>query len=158
MKPVDDLALQATAAEEEAPEELEQYLIFEVRGGAYGVDILQTQEVLKPIAATRIPNTPEEVLGVINLRGNIVPVIDLGRKLGHDFTVIEASSRIIVCTFSKKLVGLLVDRVLETAQIPASSIESSEVRGLSGDTVIGAGRSGSRVFLLMNPAAVFVDD
>lgn len=137
-----------------APEAFEQYLIFEVRGGAYGVDILQTQEVLKPIASTRIPNTPSELLGVINLRGSIVPVIDLGKKLGHEFTTLRDASRIIVCTFGGKLVGLLTDCVLETARLPAESIESTEVRGLSENYIVGAGRSGDRVFLLMNPAAV----
>ena len=159
MTPVEEAADQAQQGSLPAPAEgLEQYLIFEVRGAAYGVDILQTQEVLKPIPATRIPNTPAEVLGVINLRGSIVPVIDLGRKLGHEFTVLEPATRIIVCVFAGKLVGLLADRVLETARLPASAIEGTEVRGLSRDYVVGAGRSGGRVFLLMNPAAVFIAD
>ncbi len=137
---------------------LDQYLVFEIRGGAYGVDILQTQEVLKPIVATRIPNTTPEMLGVINLRGSIVPVIDLGKKFGYEFTTLTASSRIIVCSFAGKLIGLLADRVLETARLPAAAIEGAEVRGLSREYVVGAGRSGDRVFLLMNPAAVFIAD
>lgn len=157
-KQTEALALAEAINNEEGTTDLEQYLVFEVQGGVYGVDILQTQEVLKPVRSTRVPNSPPEMLGVINLRGNIVPVIDLSKKFGHAYSTVTPATRIIVCAFAEKLTGLLVDRVLETARIPAGSIESTEVRGLSRQYVVGAGRSSTRIFLLMNPAAAFIPD
>ena len=66
--------------DEESLIEKLQFLVFQSGNGMYGVNILETHEILKPVSVTRLPNVEPEVLGVINLRGNIIPVIDILKK------------------------------------------------------------------------------
>ena len=134
-----------------------QFLIFQSCDGIYGINILDTHEVLKPVEVTRLPNVEPEVLGVINLRGSIIPVLDINKKFGHAYTKLTIMSRIIVCTFNDKMIGMLVDRVLEVARIAREQIEGSEVRDLSNQYMSGVGRSKDRIFLILNPATIFVN-
>ncbi len=136
--------------EEGAGEDIHQFLTFAVAGGEYGIDVLDTHEILKPVLVTRLPNVEDDVLGVINLRGNIIPIIDLNRKFRGEFSVVDVQSRIIVVHHRGKYTGLLVDRVLEVAQVPESGLEGSEVRGLSNEYIEGVGRSKERLFLILN--------
>lgn len=136
--------------EEESGELTHQYLTFSVAGGEYGIDILDTHEILKPVPVTRLPNVESDVLGVINLRGNIIPIIDLNEKFQNRFSDLELQSRIVVVYYKGKYTGLLVDRVLEVAQVPESGLEGAGVRGLSNQYIQGVGRSESRLFLILN--------
>lgn len=136
--------------EEESGELTHQYLTFSVAGGEYGIDILDTHEILKPVPVTRLPNVESDVLGVINLRGNIIPIIDLNEKFQNRFSDLELQSRIVVVNYKGKYTGLLVDRVLEVAQVPESGLEGAGVRGLSNQYIQGVGRSESRLFLILN--------
>ena len=135
---------------EETGELTHQYLTFAVAGGEYGIDILDTHEILKPVPVTRLPNVEDDVLGVINLRGNIIPIIDLNRKFRDEFCELELQSRIVVVFYKGKYTGLLVDRVLEVAQVPDSGLEGAGVRGLSNEYIQGVGRSDQRLFLILN--------
>ncbi|MEQ9366209.1 MAG: chemotaxis protein CheW [Leptospirales bacterium] len=136
--------------EEESGEVIHQFLTFSVAGGEYGIDILDTHEILKPVVVTRLPNVESDVLGVINLRGNIIPIIDLNQKFRGAFSALELQSRIVVVFYKGKYTGLLVDRVLEVAQVPESGLESAGVRGLSNEYIQGVGRSDQRLFLILN--------
>lgn len=139
-------------------ENMVQFLIFEATDGHYGINILQTHEVLKPVAVTRLPNVEDDVLGVINLRGSIIPVIDINKKFGYNYTRLTPHSRIIVCTIDGKMTGILVNRVMEVARIPEESIEGPEVHELSEQHVSGVGRSGERIFLILNPNIIVRED
>ena len=127
-----------------------QFLTFAVADGEYGIDILDTHEILKPVPVTRLPNVENDVLGVINLRGNIIPIIDLNRKFRDRYSDLELQSRIVVVFYKGKYTGLLVDRVLEVAQVPESGLEGAGVRGLSNEYIQGVGRSADRLFLILN--------
>ncbi len=127
-----------------------QFLVFQCGTGSYGVNIIETHEILKPVLITRLPNVEDEILGVINLRGNIIPVIDINRKFSGRHTQLSNASRIVVCAYQGKFMGLLVDRILEVARISSASIEGSEVRGFSDQYVNGVGRSENRLFLILN--------
>ena len=133
-----------------------QFLIFQSSDGFYGINILQAHEVLKPVEVTRLPNVEEEVLGVINLRGSIIPVIDINKKFGYNYSGLTDLSRIVVCTFGSRMMGILVDRVLEVARISEEDIEAVEVSDLSNQYINGVGRSTDRIFLILNPSSVFV--
>ncbi|MCB1169590.1 MAG: purine-binding chemotaxis protein CheW [Leptospiraceae bacterium] len=141
--------------DEETMVEKLQYLVFQSGNGIYGVNILETHEILKPVSVTRLPNVESEVLGVINLRGNIIPVVDILRKFSGDYAEIQDATRIVVCTWEGKNLGLLVDRVLEVASVAEEDIESPEVKGLSNHYLKGVGRSSERIFLIFNLAILF---
>ncbi|MCB1164565.1 MAG: purine-binding chemotaxis protein CheW [Leptospiraceae bacterium] len=141
--------------DQEALIEKLQFLVFQSGNGMYGVNILETHEILKPVAVTRLPNVESEVLGVINLRGNIIPVIDILKKFSGDYAEITDSTRIVVCTWQEKNLGLLVDRVVEVASVAEEDIESPEVKGLSNQYLKGVGRSNERIFLIFNLAILF---
>ena len=103
--------------------ERDQYLVFTAMGQEYGIQAMRVQEISAMIEITKVPKTPEFVEGVINLRGKIVPVLDLRKRfglVGHEFT---AQSRIIVVNIDNRVLGLLVDSVSEVLQIPAQTIE-----------------------------------
>lgn len=130
--------------------DLEQYLVFACAGGTYGINILETHEILRPVPITRLPNVEPEYLGVLNLRGNIIPLLDCARKFGEDYADLTPLSRIVVCASRGKFIGLLVDRILEVARIPADRVEGKEVAGLSGRYMKGVGRSDQRLFLILS--------
>lgn len=127
-----------------------QFLVFQAGSGFYGLNIIETHEILKPVPVTRLPNVEEEILGVINLRGNIIPVIDVNRKFLGKHAELSGSSRIVVCAYKGKYMGLLVDRIVEVARISDSDIEGNELKGMSRQYVKGVGRSESRLFLILN--------
>lgn len=127
-----------------------QYLLFESAGNLYGLDILKINEILKPVLVTRLPNTENFVLGVINLRGNIVPIIDIKKILKNEYSELTNFSRIIVCNVSQKLLGLLVDRVMEVVTIKNTDIEGEEVKNFSDQYIEGIGKTKNKFFLLFN--------
>jgi len=130
--------------------DLEQYLVFSCAGGTYGINILETHEILRPVPITRLPNVEPEYLGVLNLRGNIIPLLDCARKFGEDYADLTQLSRIVVCASRGKFIGLVVDRILEVARIPSDRVEGKEVAGLSGRYMKGVGRSDQRLFLILS--------
>ncbi|HMU83565.1 MAG TPA: chemotaxis protein CheW [Leptospiraceae bacterium] len=130
--------------------ELVQFLVFQCGDGIYGINILDTHEILKPVPVTRLPNVDPEYLGVLNLRGNIIPLLDANRKFGDTYSEITNLTRIVVCASGGKFLGILVDRILEVARLPSDRIEGREVSGLSHQYVSAVGRSDARLFLILN--------
>jgi purine-binding chemotaxis protein CheW len=99
----------------------EQFLTFMLAGEEYGVDILRVQEIKGWDKVTRIPHTPDYVLGVINLRGAIVPILDLRRRFGLDTTEFGPTTVVIVVRVSgardERTVGMVVDAVSEVYNV-----------------------------------------
>jgi purine-binding chemotaxis protein CheW len=133
-----------------ALDDILQFLVFQCGKGNFGVNIIETHEILKPVVITRLPNVEDEILGVINLRGNIIPVVDVNRKFSGKHTELSNASRIVVCAYQGKFMGLLVDRIMEVARISSASIEGGEIKGFSNQYVKGVGRSEQRLFLILN--------
>lgn len=134
-----------------------QFLVFRCGTGLYGVDLLKIHEILKPLPVTRLPNVDPEVLGVINLRGNIIPVLDVLKTLRNEYTELSSTSRIIVCSVNERSMGLLVDAVAEVVALNEASIEGAELRGFSQDYLSGVGRTKEFIFLIFNLPLLFRD-
>lgn len=98
---------------------------FNLENETYGIDILNVSEIIKPINITFIPNTLDFVLGVINLRGKIIPIVDLNKKFFDKFKEITPDSRIIVVSVEDNSVGFLVDRIKKIFHIDKQNIENS---------------------------------
>lgn len=129
-----------------------EFLTFSLGDEEYGVDILKVQEIRGYDTVTRIPDTPDFVKGVINLRGTIVPVIDmrlkfrLARAEYNDFTVM------IILNVAKRVVGMVVDSVSDVMQLNADQIRPAPEFGGSIDTrfITGLGTFDDRMLILVD--------
>jgi len=102
-----------------------QFVLFKIGPETYAVDIAETQEVLRYRAPKKIPHAPRHVLGVINLRGQIIPVVGLREKFALESQEAAAETRIIVCHNEGKLTGIVCDSVERVVFIPAKNIEEN---------------------------------
>jgi purine-binding chemotaxis protein CheW len=109
--------------EQKATDTVSQWVTFRLGDEIYGIDVLQVQEVLRITEISPVPGAPHYVLGIINLRGNVVTVIDARNRFGLPPKETDDASRIIVVDAFDKVVGLLVDNVSEVAYVPNSQIE-----------------------------------
>jgi len=100
-----------------------QFVTFEVAGEEFAVDILSVHEINRMIELTRVPQSPPEVEGVINLRGKIIPVLDLRRRFNMPEAERTEQSRIIVVEVHNRVIGFIVDRVHEVLRISSSIVE-----------------------------------
>jgi len=133
-------------------EELLQLVSFKMGDEEFGVDILKVQEINRMMEITRVPNSPPYVEGVINLRGKVIPVVDLRRRLGMEAKAKDTHSRIIVMELSGRVVGFVVDAVSEVLRIPKSVTEAppSVVAGASADYITAVGKLDNRLLTLLD--------
>lgn len=101
----------------------EQLVVFGLANEQYGVDIGRVQEIIRMQAITEVPRAPQFVEGVINLRGGIIPVIDLRKRFGMGHDEHDQDTRIVVVEINGQRVGLVVDRVSEVLRVPKEDIE-----------------------------------
>lgn len=101
-----------------------QCVTFRLDEETYGINVMQVQEVLRVTEIAPVPGAPDYVLGIINLRGNVVTVIDTRERLGLGSKERDESTRIVIIEADKLVVGILVDAVAEVVDLPVSEIES----------------------------------
>lgn len=110
-----------------------QYLIFQLADEEYGVDILKVQEIRGWSGVTRVPNMPAWVLGVLNLRGTVVPILDLRRRFALPPLELDASKVVVVLAIAgaqgRRVIGVVVDSVSDVLDIPAESIRPAPELG-----------------------------
>jgi len=143
----DQLDGQADAGQEA----VSQYLAFHLDDEEYALDIRQISEIIKVREFTDIPRSPDYVLGIISLRGVVVPVFDLPRRLNLGAAKLTAASRIIVCQVDDVTVGLLVDSINQVVNLVDDEIEPPPgvLSGLDREMVHGIGRTDGRMIILL---------
>jgi purine-binding chemotaxis protein CheW len=117
-----------------AASELRQYVSFALGDAEYGIPILQCREIVRLGAITRIPEAPEQVRGVVNLRGHIVPAVDARRCLGLEPAPATVRPRLLVVDVAGRQFGLIVDRVSRIVKLATSDVKPAEPAG-SGDAI-----------------------
>jgi purine-binding chemotaxis protein CheW len=133
-----------------------QYLTFAVSGDEYAVAILRVKEIIAFDAITRVPRTPAFIRGVINLRGSVVPVIDVAQKFGYGETAPARSTCIVIveATIDAQplVLGLLVDAVSEVVELQPDDIQPPPRFGTKVDIdyLVGMGRAGQRFVLVLD--------
>src|SRR3990170_5348643 len=129
--------------------EVLQLVTFRLGNEEYSLDILSVQEIIRHMELTRVPRTPEFVDGVINLRGRVIPVLDLRKRFGLPSGERTNETRIIVVDVDNKTVGLKVDAVSEVLRLPADTVEPppSLVTGMESDYIKGVGKLDGRLEL-----------
>lgn len=135
-----------------APSRAGRYLVFVLGSGEYGIDVLRVREIIGPLPVTRVPRMPETVRGVINLRGKIIPVVDLRIRFGLDAVDHGARTCMIVVQCAGAEFAAVVDRVCEVATVADADIEDTPQFGSAVDTayLLGVAKTGSRVRLLLD--------
>jgi purine-binding chemotaxis protein CheW len=134
-------------------EALDQLLLFDLAGRVYGCEVAPIREIVPFRRATRLPGAPPYVSGLINLRGSIVTVIDLGRRLG----VTEAErewGKVILVESGARVVGLAVDEVREVQPWSSVQFETSLAATAEGSAVVGVGQVGGTVVVFLDVEAV----
>lgn len=133
-------------------EELLQLVSFNIGEEEFGVDILKVQEINRMPEVTQVPNAPEYVDGVINLRGKVIPVIDLRRRFGIERREHDKNTRIVVVDLNGTVVGFVVDAVKEVLRIPRSVMEPppSLTTDVNADYITGVGKLDDRLLILLD--------
>ncbi len=132
--------------------ELLQLVSFMIGDEEFAVDILIVQEIIRMLQVTKVPNAPDFVDGVINLRGRIIPVIDLRCKMGMKRIEHDKNTRIIVVEVIGKTVGFIVDAVTEVLRIPSSITEAPPeiVAGVNSEFIKAVGKLEDRLLILID--------
>ncbi len=108
-------------------EEFSQQITFLVDTEEYGVDALKVQEIVRYLQPVKVPNAPGPILGVINFRGEVIPVVDLRKTFGLSSLQIDKYTVIVIIEIGGKIFGIVVDRILDMVNIPLSKINESSV-------------------------------
>lgn len=129
-----------------------QLVIFKLGREEYGVSILQVQEIKRITEITRVPHTPDYIKGVINLRGSVLPVIDLKNRLNLPQQGTSEDMRIIIVKVKDISVGMIVDAVSEVMTINEKDIDSPDVvaGSVSANYLSGVGKLEDRLLILLN--------
>ncbi|NJN70249.1 MAG: purine-binding chemotaxis protein CheW [Nitrospira sp.] len=129
-----------------------QFLTFNLGDELYGVDILRVQEIKGYTTVTKIPNTPSQIKGVLNLRGTIVPIIELRTKFGMPTIDYTAFTVIIVVVVRDKVMGLVVDSVSDVLNIDKQDIQPPPQFGAMVDVSFlnGMGKSGDKLVAILD--------
>ncbi len=134
-----------------------KYLVFFIKDDYFGIDIFKLAEVLNPVKLHPVPDVPEFISGVINRRGEVIPVVSMRRRFG--ITEEAGKARIVILRFGKgEKIGLLVDGVTEIAEIPRERISkpSSLFKGFRAEFIEGIAEMGNeRIIIIMDMERVF---
>jgi purine-binding chemotaxis protein CheW len=133
-----------------------QFLAFQLGSEEYALDISRISEIIKPREYTDIPRVPEFVLGLISLRGVVVPVIDLRLRFKLGSASISPSSRVVVCREGEMVAGLLVDSIKQVIKLSADKIEPppAVLSGVDRSLLEGVGRYQGRMIILLDLVSV----
>ncbi|MCX5723523.1 MAG: chemotaxis protein CheW [Nitrospirae bacterium] len=136
-----------------------QFLTFQLGDEFYGVDILRVQEIKGYTTVTKIPNTPDYIKGVLNLRGTIVPIVELRATFGMltiDYTMFTV---IVVVVVRDRIMGLVVDSVSDVLNISKKDIQAPPEFGSKADVSVlsGIGKSGDRLVAILNVDRLLTD-
>ncbi|HEY4082891.1 MAG TPA: chemotaxis protein CheW [Burkholderiaceae bacterium] len=143
----------------EAAPEPELYLTFMLGGEAYAVRILSIKEIIEYGGVTPVPLMPPTIRGVINLRGAVVPVLDLSLRFGREATVIGRRSCIVIAETGgsgpddqRQVIGMVVDAVNAVQEIPPGEIEPAPAFGMkiAGEFIAGIGKTGGRFAIVLD--------
>lgn len=129
-----------------------QLVVFSLANEFFGIDIATVQEIVRMQTVTRLPNTPDFMEGVTNLRGKVIPVIDLRKRFGLPRQEHTGATRIIVVEIHGIIAGMIVDAVQEVLRVPADQIEPlNEIKSqVSAEYLLGVAKVEDRLIVLLD--------
>jgi len=140
--------------------EYKQYVNLLLNNEKYGIDIMDIEEILRMIDITKVPKAPSFVEGIINIRGKVIPIVDLRRKLGLPSPDYTNSTRIIVVNLRGKQVGFIVDHVEEVLRVDGSLVDKAPASstGVDSSYIRGVARLQTGMVIILNVHQIFAQD
>lgn len=137
-----------------------QVVTFNLGKEEFAVPILQIQEINRLVEITRVPKSPNFVEGVINLRGKVIPVLDLRKRFGLQESELGKFARIVVVNMDGRMIGLIVDSVSEVLRLSDSAIEPAPpiVAGIDAEYIRGLGKIDGRLLILLDLSKILTQD
>ncbi|HBA71241.1 MAG: chemotaxis protein CheW [Geobacteraceae bacterium GWC2_55_20] len=143
-------------------DELIQLVSFMLAGEEYGVEVLKVREIIRMPTITKMPNTPQHVEGIINLRGKVIPIISMRKRFGLMESENSGHTRIIIMDVAGTLTGFIVDAVSEVIRIHSSEIQPPPSMIMSGgigrEFITGVFNHAERLLIIMDVDRMFSDD
>lgn len=129
-----------------------QVVTFQLHNEEYAIEITRVKEIILHEGVTRMPQMPSFIEGIINLRGNVIPVIDLRKRFELPIPEKNEQARIMVTRMGAKIVGMIVDSVSSVMKIPKSNIQDppETIAGLAGEYLLGIGKMDERMIILLD--------
>ena len=140
--------------------ELRQFISFSVGDEEYGLELLRVKEVIRVREITWLPKAPSFVKGIINLRGDVIPIVALRDKFGLEAKENTAMTRVIVVEVEGRLMGMVVDSASQVVRIPVDQIDPPPpvLGGFSQEFITGVGKLDDKLVILLNADAVLTLD
>ena len=137
-----------------------QAVVFMLNKAYYGVPILQVKEIVKMTEITEIPNTPDFVQGIVNLRGKIIPIIDMRKRFGLPEEEVNENWKILILKSDDVLFGVMVDQISEVEKVPATLIEKPPkiVAGVNGKFINAIAKMENRLLILLDIGKILSDE
>ena len=137
-----------------------QWVTFKLDHETYGINVMQVQEVLRYTEIAPVPGAPHYVLGIINLRGNVVTVIDTRSRFGLQSAEVDDSSRIVIIEAEKQVIGILVDSVAEVVYLRRSEIDNAQNVGTeeSAKFIQGVSNRDNELLILVDRDKLLSDE
>lgn len=154
------MELKQTSTTDTSQSQLLQLVSFHIEEEEFAVDILNIQGINRMMNITRVPNTPAFVEGIINLRGQVIPVVNLRKRLGFPPKEPDKATRIIVVEIGKRVIGFIVDSVNEVLRISSSITEPPPpmVAGIDSEYITAVGKLEDRLLILLDLEKVLSGD
>lgn len=129
-----------------------QFVIFNINGENFGIEITQVKEIIKPMEIFKVPNTPDYIEGLINLRGKVHTVFNLRKKFNLPALAFDDNTKIIIVNVNSMMVGFIVDEVNEIVRVEDEDIENTPQAIASANSryVTGVAKIGERIILLLD--------
>lgn len=129
-----------------------QMVAFGLCGERYAIDILRVQEIVMMTNITRMPKCPEFIEGVVNLRGHVIPIVDMRKRFSLEPKSYDGNTRIIIVDIGGETVGIIVDEVYQVIQLPKNAISqpSAIIAGISAEYLKGIGRLGDSMMIILD--------
>jgi purine-binding chemotaxis protein CheW len=133
-----------------------QLVSFNIGSEEFGVDILKVQEINRMVEITKVPQAPHYVEGVINLRGKVIPIVDLRKRFDLELKEHDKNTRIVVVDIEGNVMGMIVDAVSEVLRLQASTIEPPPeiVTGINSDYIKGVAKLDDRLLIFLDLSKV----
>ena len=133
-------------------DELLQLVSFKIGNEEFGVDILKVQEINRMVEITKVPQTPSYVEGVINLRGKVIPIVDLRKRFNLELKEADKNTRIVVVDIEGSIIGMVVDSVSEVLRLPSDTLEPAPeiVTGVNSEYIKGVAKLEDRLLIFLD--------
>ncbi|KNF09485.1 chemotaxis protein, CheW-like protein [Gottschalkia purinilytica] len=137
-----------------------QYVVFKLGKEEYGIDIMNVREIGPYQESVKVPNSPSFVEGIINYRGNVIPIVCLKKRFSIEDSEIDTNTRIIIINLNDKQVGFIVDEASQTVKLDDNDIDPTPniITGVDMKYITGVGKLNDRLIILIDLEKILTDN